>query len=93
MAVIEHPKSLRVMLRHRDGQTWAAILDHVNVAAERDGEVVEYVPADQLRGAVEVRDAARDLLRVLDRFDNAPVSAVNATDRLRAALARLGGQS
>jgi hypothetical protein len=54
--------------------------------------VVEVVPADQLRGAVEVRDAATDLLRVLDKYDAEPVVAVNAIDRLRAAITATGGQ-
>jgi hypothetical protein len=40
----------RVMLRRgADGNGWASILDHIDVPPERDGDVIEVIPA-QLTG-------------------------------------------
>jgi hypothetical protein len=82
------------LLAHWTAAFHEIIVAHVEDARERSEpwhaeelaeELAERAATDH-RGAVETRDAACDLLRVLDRFDNAPVSAVNAIDRLRTAL-------
>jgi hypothetical protein len=46
----------------------------------------------RLARAVEVRETAADLLRVLEKYDAEPVVAVNAIDRLQRALDHAGGQ-